>query len=116
MDGVYLPLLTFPYFLLPVTIHMRLHAIAKIFFVAIATKIFLKFDQGLTNPMQTSRESHFPLLMAAVRWREENSLQVNRAFLEEQDHLREMMSVENVCSLLNAKARLSKVFMHDTKN
>ena len=37
MDGVYLPLLTFPYFLLPVTIHMQLQQ-----------KIFLKFDQGLT--------------------------------------------------------------------
>jgi hypothetical protein len=54
--------------------------------------------------------------MTAVRWREENSLQLNRAFLEEQDQMREMMSVDNVRSLLHAKARLSKLFMHDTKN
>ena len=105
MDGFYLPLLTFPYFLLPVTIHMQLQK-----------KIFLKFDQGLTISLQTSRLSHFPLLMAAVRWREENALHLNRAFLEEQDQMREMMSVDNVRSLLHAKARLSKLFMHDTKN
>ena len=49
--------------------------------------------------------------MAAVRWREENSLQLNRAFLEEQDQMREMMSVDNVRSLLNAKARLSNLFL-----